>query len=141
MITTIDRIAPLPGIVPGSVPAIATEHGRRLALGHDKDNGHGRGLGTFAQALTAAAADRELHLSGHALRRLEQRGIEIGPNELDRLSGAFDQLAGKGGRQSVVMLDQVAYVVNVPSKTVVTAVGPNDDHSSVFTKIDSVVIA
>jgi flagellar operon protein len=95
----------------------------------------------FADALASAAGDRDLHLSGHALRRLEQRGIDLGPNELDRLRGAFDQLAGKGGRQSVVMLDQVAYVVNVPSKTVVTAVAPNDERDAVFTKIDSVVIA
>jgi flagellar operon protein len=127
VITTIDRIAPVPGTVPAT-----------REIGPSRPHS---GLGTFAQELSAAAEDRELHLSSHALRRLEQRGIEIGPTQLDRLSSAFDQLAGKGGRQSVVMLDQVAYVVNVPSKTVVTAVGPNDDHSSVFTKIDSVVIA
>jgi flagellar operon protein len=96
---------------------------------------------SFADALASAAGDRDLHLSGHAIKRLEQRGIDLGPSQLDRLSSAFDQLAGKGGRQSVVMLDQVAYVVNVPSKTVVTAVAPDDDRDPVFTKIDSVAIA
>ena len=99
------------------------------------------GHGSFADALAAAASDRDVHLSGHALRRLEQRGIDLGGPELDRLSGAFDQLAGKGGRQSLVMVDRLAFVVHVPSKTVVTAVGPDDRKDSVFTRIDSVVIA
>ena len=50
-------------------------------------------------------------------------------------------LARRGARQSVVMLDQVAYVVHVPSQTVVTAMQPEDRKEVVFTKIDSVVIA
>ena len=97
---------------------------------------------SFAATLVSAASDRDLHVSGHALRRLEQRGIGLGDTQLDRLSGAFEQLAGKGGRQSLVMVDQVAFVVHVPSKTVVTAVAPDDKREpNVFTRIDSVVIA
>ena len=58
-----------------------------------------------------------------------------------RRSSDLDTLAGKGGRQSLVMLDQVAYVVHVPSATVVTAVAPDEHKESVFTQIDSVAIA
>lgn len=97
---------------------------------------------TFAEALSAAADGNDLHLSNHALRRIEQRGIGLGQPELERLNGAFSQLAGKGGRQSLVLVDQVAYVVHVPSRTVVTAVAPDErNDSNVFTRIDSVVIA
>jgi flagellar operon protein len=97
---------------------------------------------SFADALAAAASGNDLHLSSHALHRIEQRGIGLGQPEFDRLSGAFDQLAGKGGRQSLVLVDHVAYVVHVPSRTVVTAVAPDErNDSNVFTRIDSVVIA
>jgi flagellar operon protein len=97
---------------------------------------------TFAETLSAAADGNDVHLSSHALRRIEQRGIGLGQPEFDRLNGAFAQLAGKGGRQSLVLVDQVAYVVHVPSKTVVTAVAPDErNDSNVFTRIDSVVIA
>jgi Putative flagellar len=39
------------------------------------------------------------------------------------------------------MLGGLALVVNVPSSTVLTAVEPNGQKESVFTNIDSVVIA
>jgi flagellar operon protein len=97
---------------------------------------------SFADTLSAAANGNDVHLSSHALRRIEQRGIDLGQPEFVRLNGAFAQLAGKGGRQSLVLVDQVAYVVHVPSKTVVTAVAPDErNDSNVFTRIDSVVIA
>jgi flagellar operon protein len=137
VITTIDRIA-----VPGLVPAAAPDRVRDLAPARStKATQLDHANGSFATALSAAAKDRSVHLSGHALRRLEQRHIDLGPSQLDRLSIAFEQLACKGGRQSLVMLDSIAYVVHVPSKTVVTAVAPDDDHDSVFTQIDSVAIA
>ena len=97
---------------------------------------------SFAEALSAAASGNQVHLSSHALRRIEQRGIGLGQPEFDRLNGAFAQLAGKGGRQSLVLVDHVAYVVHVKSRTVVTAVAPDErNDSNVFTHIDSVVIA
>jgi len=75
------------------------------------------------------------------MRRVEQRQIPLDGGQLDRLSKALDTLSQRGGRQSLVMLDQVAYVVHVPTHTVVTAVAPDAGKESVFTQIDSVVIA
>ena len=101
-----------------------------------------RGVGgAFGDELAAAASERSLQLSGHAIRRLEQRRIGVDDDQLDRLRKAMDTLASKGSRQSLVMLDQVAYVVHVPTNTVVTAVAPDAGKESVFTQIDSVVIA
>jgi flagellar operon protein len=137
LITTIDRIA-VTGLVPASAPdKVRDPAPANSAKARELD----RANGSFAQALSAAAENHSVHLSGHALRRLQQRNIDLGPSQLDRLSSAFGQLADKGGRQSLVMLDSIAYVVHVPSKTVVTAVGPGDAHESVFTKIDSVAFA
>lgn len=53
----------------------------------------------------------------------------------------MEALARRGAQHSVVMLDRLALVVNVPSATVVTAVEPRSGKESVFTSIDSVVIA
>ena len=134
--------------LPPSLPNSTTEAGGPIARGgappppRPHDAGASGPGPTFADALSAAANGHDLHLSSHALRRIEQRGIGLGASELDRLNGAFAQLAGKGGRQSLVLVDQVAYVVHVPSKTVVTAVAPDErNDSNVFTRIDSVVIA
>jgi flagellar operon protein len=96
---------------------------------------------SFRDALTAAADQRSLQISEHAMKRVEQRQIPLAGEQLDRLSKALDTLSQRGSRQSLVMLDQYAYVVNVPSHTVVTAVDSDQTRDRVFTQIDSVVIA
>jgi flagellar operon protein len=95
----------------------------------------------FRDALAAAADERSLQFSEHALKRVDQRQIPLAGDQLDRLQKAMDTLSQRGSRQSLVMLDQVAYVVHVPSHTVVTAVGSDQNKERVFTQIDSVVIA
>jgi flagellar operon protein len=72
---------------------------------------------------------------------MERRNIDLGPEDLTRLRGAIDALARRGAQHSVVMLDQRAFVVNVPSGTVVTAVEAGAGKESLFTNVDSVVIA
>ena len=99
-----------------------------------------QGSSDFRNALTAAADERSLQLSEHALKRVEQRQIPLAGEQLDRLQRAMDTLSQRGSRQSLVMLDQVAYVVHVPSHTVVTAVQPDESKERVFTQIDSVLI-
>jgi flagellar operon protein len=96
---------------------------------------------SFRDALSAAADEHSLQFSEHAMKRVEQRQIPMAGDQMDRLSKAMDTLSQRGSRQSLVMLDQYAYVVHVPSHTVVTAVEPNQDKERVFTQIDSVVIA
>ena len=140
MIYTIDRIGSDPtsqgaGLVQGAVPAPSTSSSQSSDVSPS-----GGGI-SFRDALTAAADERSLHLSEHALKRVEQRQIPLADNQLDRLSSALDQLSQRGSRQSLVMLDQYAYVVNAPSRTVVTAVDPAQSKDKVFTQIDSVVIA
>jgi flagellar operon protein len=95
----------------------------------------------FREALTTAANEHSLQISGHAQKRVEQRQIPLDGDQLDRLQKAMDTLSARGSRQSLVMLDQVAYVVHVPSHTVITAVQPDQSKERVFTQIDSVVIA
>jgi len=82
----------------------------------------------------------ELRFSAHALQRLEERGIELGAAELAEIVEAVDQVAAKGGRESLLLLDRMALVVSVPNRTVITVVSNDDGENTVFTQIDSAVV-
>ena len=83
----------------------------------------------------------EVQFSGHALQRVERRGIDTSPQTLARLDDAVQRAAAKGARESVVLLDGTAFVVSVRNKTVITAVDAQSMREHVFTNIDSAVIA
>jgi flagellar operon protein len=80
--------------------------------------------------------------SGHALQRVERRGIDLDANNtLPRLEAGVARAASKGARDSVVFVDSTAFVVSVRNKTVITAVDSEHMREHVFTNIDSAVIA
>jgi flagellar operon protein len=82
-----------------------------------------------------------VRFSSHALQRAERRGIDLSPATLGRLNDGVDRAAAKGSRASVVLVDQTAFVVAVPNRTVITAVDREHMKQQVFTNIDSAVIA
>jgi flagellar operon protein len=94
---------------------------------------------SFAEVLDHKAG--ALRLSGHAKARIERRGIDLDPNTLARLQHGVDRAAAKGARESVVLVDDVAFVVSVKSRTVITAVDRASMREHVFTNIDSAVIS
>ncbi len=100
---------------------------------------------SFAEVLRDAAArpadGKPLHFSKHALERVQRRGIPLDPATLSRLEEGVGRAAGKGARDSVVLVDGTAFVVAVNNRTVVTAVSPEHMHEHVFTNIDSAVLA
>lgn len=81
-----------------------------------------------------------LRWSGHAVDRLAQHRIAVSEGMHQRLAGAVDDLAGKGARQSVVLVDDLAFVVSVSNRTVITAVGADRMKDQIFTNIDSVAV-
>ena len=83
---------------------------------------------------------QQLVFSAHAQDRLSARGIALGPQQLSRLQTGVDRAAGKGSKDSLVLLDDLAFVVNVNSRTVVTAMYGNRTKDGIFTQIDSAVI-
>jgi flagellar operon protein len=142
VIATIDRIGPDLALQGGGLVRDPSQTPSSSPLGQPTSGAPPSDGGrAFRDALSAAADERSLQMSEHALRRVEQRQIPLAGEQLDRLSKAMDTLSQRGSRQSLVMLDQVAYVVHVPSHTVVTAVESNESKERVFTQIDSVVIA
>lgn len=85
--------------------------------------------------------DRQtLKFSHHAEQRLEQRGIKLTPEQLSRIHGAVEQAAAKGARDSLVLLKDIAMIVNIPNRTIVTAMDGSSMNDHVFTQIDSAVV-
>jgi flagellar operon protein len=82
----------------------------------------------------------QLKVSGHAKTRLESRNIQLTQSDWDRVVGGVQRAAAKGAKESLVMLDNVALVVSVKNKTVITAVDQDNLKDNVFTNIDSAVI-
>ncbi len=84
-----------------------------------------------------------VEFSRHALDRLEQRNIDLSEgNRLERLNKAVELAQTKGSNDSLVILDQTAFVVSVKNNTVITAMASEDFDSqgTIFTNIDSTVI-
>ncbi len=83
----------------------------------------------------------KVKFSNHALKRLESRNIQLSENDITKIQNAIDKAESKGSKDSLVMMDKTAFIVNIPNKTVVTAIPVADSNENVFTNIDSVVFA
>ena len=95
----------------------------------------------FADVLRGQMGDAPgVRFSAHAQERLERRAIQLSPDDHSRIARAVDQAAAKGSRESLLLMDNVAYVVSVPNRTVITALGANEAANTVFTNIDSAVV-
>ena len=81
-----------------------------------------------------------LKFSKHALGRLTDRGIELDTSQLERLNQGAAKAEEKGIRDSLVIVDQLAFIVNVPNQTVVTAMDSTETNENVFTNINGAVI-
>jgi flagellar operon protein len=101
------------------------------------------GAPSFADVLKHAAQRQSspLKFSAHAQTRIQSRGIDLGDSEMLRIEGAVQKAAGKGARESLVLLDDTAFVVSVQNRTVITVVDGENLKQNVFTNIDSAVIA
>jgi flagellar operon protein len=83
----------------------------------------------------------ELKFSAHASSRLKSRGIEVTPEVQQKLEKAVAGAESKGSRDSLIIVKDLAFIVNVPNKTVITAMDGESIKDNVFTNIDSTVIA
>jgi flagellar operon protein len=81
-----------------------------------------------------------LKFSHHAEMRMRQRGITLNAEQLSQIVGAVEQAGAKGAKDSLVLFRDIAMIINVPSKTVVTAMEGKAFQGNVFTQIDSAVI-
>ena len=86
------------------------------------------------------AANHEIYFSAHAIRRIEERQLGLSPEIVSRLNNGVQKVEEKGAKNSLILVDDTAYIVSVKNKTVVTAIGKNEEDRNVFTNVDSVAI-
>ena len=82
----------------------------------------------------------KLKFSKHAVSRLSDRNISLTDAQNVRLENGVKQASEKGIIESLVLVDSLAFIVNVPNKTVVTALDQTETNSNIFTNIDGAVI-
>jgi len=122
----------------GSPIRPATDLGR--TSGSSDQTGRNQGS-TFQQVLDTKIAQQDrLKFSAHAQERIRLRNISLDSQGIERLENAVEQIAEKGGRESLVFLDNAAFLVSVRNKTVITAIGGESLRNNIFTNIDSAVV-
>ena len=95
--------------------------------------------GGFEQALNQAMGG--VKFSQHAIQRLQTRNINMSSTQMDQLKSAVDKAAEKGARESLILMNNdLALVVSVRNRTVITAMDGASIKDNVFTNIDSAVI-
>lgn len=82
-----------------------------------------------------------LKFSKHALERLEQRKIQLTSQEVNKLHRAINKAAEKGIRETLIIMDNKAFIASVPNRTVITAATGNQLKENVFTNIDGAIFA
>jgi flagellar operon protein len=94
---------------------------------------------SFADVLKQHVGTQEsLHISRHANLRMQQRGLNLNAADLAKLGQAVKDAEAKGAKDTYVLYGNAGFVVNVPNRTVVTAMTHNSE--TVVTNVDSVVV-
>lgn len=78
--------------------------------------------------------------SKHANERLTSRNINLDAEQMERLNKGIMQAKEKSINESLVMMDNIAFIVNIKNNTVVTAMDQSSNDSNIFTNIDGAVI-
>lgn len=98
---------------------------------------------SFQEALLEAmdsSRETTLKFSKHATSRLADRNIELTKEQMDRLTQGTNKAGSKGIKDSLVMVDHLAFIVNIPKNTVITAMDQSQADENIFTNIDGAVI-
>ena len=82
----------------------------------------------------------EVKFSKHAASRLADRNIELSKEQVERLNLGMARAGAKGINESLVIVDSLAFIVNVPNQTIVTAMDSTQTDENVFTNINGAVI-
>ena len=85
-------------------------------------------------------AQKKVSFSKHANDRLQERNICLSNQDLAKLDDTVERLAQKGARESLIYMNDVALVVSVTNRTVITAMDSANRNENIITNIDSAAI-
>lgn len=81
-----------------------------------------------------------IRFSGHAQQRLNDRNIILTDRDIERIAQSTDDAMAKGSKESLLLMDDMALVVGVPKRTVITVMDAHERQNTIFTHIDSVIV-
>lgn len=112
-----------------------------LQNGLTKVNRFGHDL-SFSEVLRSRLEEKAgVSFSAHTIERLRERGINLNGRQIERLSQAVDRAGEKGATDSLILMDDTAFIVSIKNRTVITAMTGDSIKEHVFTNIDSTVVA
>lgn len=94
----------------------------------------------FNKVVSNNAGVNGLKFSNHAIERMRSRGVSFSPEQMVKLESAVKKAAEKGGRDSLILMNDKAVIVSVKNNTVVTVVDKASLKENVFTNIDSTIV-
>lgn len=94
--------------------------------------------GSFATILQDKL-QKDVIISKHAQMRMEMRNVNLTEAQRQKLSSAIDKAEAKGVRDTLIVMERMAFVVNVKNRTVITAMNSAEMRENVFTNIDGAV--
>jgi flagellar operon protein len=96
--------------------------------------------GLFDGCLKKACIERDLRISGHAEERIKQRNIEIGVEDLEKISKAMRLVAEKGGAKPAIFCRDLVFIADARDRAIITAMSSGDRDERILTGIDSAVV-
>lgn len=140
-------------IVSGSYNSIEQVTGRCNRKSNNSGQNSLAGAGSFASILNSkksieaaiaaideSNANSKLKFTKHAGERLDERDIQLTSEQMNRLEEGTDKASSKGIKESLILMDNMAFIVNTQSKTVITAMDQNNNENNIYTNIDGAVI-
>ena len=121
-----------PGILPGPLPR---PQGRPVEIPPSSQD-----FRSQLERASGPTTSEPLKFSNHAIQRLQSRNITLSSDDVSRMNEMAEKAAAKGSKQSLFMLKDVAMVVSITNRTVITAVDKDSMKENVFTNIDSAAV-
>lgn len=81
-----------------------------------------------------------VNFSRHAMNRVLERDIDLSIDNLERLNEGVRLAEEKGLDDTLILLDEAAFIVSVKNNTVITTVNKDEMTGNVFTNIDGTVV-
>ncbi|MCC3145202.1 flagellar protein [Halanaerobium sp. Z-7514] len=94
---------------------------------------------SFKDILEQKIAKKDLSFSKHAKKRVNNRPIPFTKSEFNKLQSGAEKARAKGAKDSLIMVNNTAYIVSIENNKVITAVDEESMEDNVFTNIDSAV--
>jgi len=94
--------------------------------------------GTFNDLLNEQLKG-DIKISKHAQMRMQMRNVSLTEAQKEKLMKAVDKADAKGVKDTLIIMDKMAFVVNVKNRTVITALNSSEMKENVFTNIDGAV--